>query len=145
MITIEGRAYPMARDAEEMELRYTGSGTAMLKFKVASYTGKDANGDYKPKVYWTVMCWDTLAEHVAESVRANDEVIVVGQAQANNWEDSDGRKHYDTEIRAYNVGVSTKWNPVQPVRIDRDDSGRAPASTPKPKARDAFGPEEAPF
>lgn len=143
-MTIEGRAWPLGKDDEEFDLRYTGSGTAMLKFKVAQYGGKDANGEPKPKIYWTVTAWGEIAERMAEGIPPGTEVIVVGVAQANNWEDKDGRKRYDIEIRAYTVGASLRWDAVHVQRTARGDS-YGNSGAPKPVARDNYGPDEAPF
>ena len=142
-ITIEGRAWPMSKDADHMELRYTSSGTAICKFKVAQYGGKDADGEPKPKVYWTVVAWGDIAERVADGIPPGAEVVVVGVAQANNWETSDGQKRYDTEVRAYTVAASLRWDAVQVIRAEQ--SGSRGTDAPKPQARDAYGPDEAPF
>lgn len=144
-MTIEGRAWPMSKDDDHLELRYTSSGTAMCKFKVAQYGGKDSDGEPKPKVYWTVMAWGEIAERVAECIPPGSEVVVVGVAQANNWEDNEGRKRYDTEIRAYTVAASLRWDAVHVIRTDRQEGGPYPQPQAKPQARDAYGPDEAPF
>ncbi|MEO1630600.1 MAG: single-stranded DNA-binding protein [Bacteroidota bacterium] len=84
------------------ELRYTGSGTAVCNFSLAtSETYKDSNGDMVEKTEWhRVVTWARLAEICGEYLKKGRQVYIEGSLQTRQWEDKDGNTKYTTEIKA---------------------------------------------
>src|SRR5690606_21849943 len=84
------------------ELRYTGSGTAVCNFNVATNESyKDRDGNLVEKTEWhRVVAWDRLAELCAEYLKRGRQVYIEGQLQTRQWEDQEGQTRYTTEIKA---------------------------------------------
>ncbi|MFI5993143.1 single-stranded DNA-binding protein [Streptomyces sp. NPDC051362] len=92
------------------ELRFTPSGAAVTNFRMASTPrtfDKQANEwkDGEP-LFLSVAVWRQQAEHVAESVKRGDRVIVVGRLTQRQYEANDGSKRSAYEIQADEVAVS---------------------------------------
>jgi single-strand DNA-binding protein len=54
--------------------------------------------------YYTVTCWERLAEHVKASLRKGDPVIVKGKFKTNTYEDKTGQPRTVIDIVADTVG-----------------------------------------
>ncbi len=87
------------------ELRYTGTGTAVCNFSIAtseSYT--DRSGDRVERTEWhRIVTWDKTAEHCAQYLKKGRKVYVEGRITLNEWEDKEGAKRHTTEIVAQTV------------------------------------------
>ena len=84
------------------ELRYTGSGTAVANFNLATNESyKDRDGNLVEKTEWhRVVAWDRLAEICGEYLKKGRSVYIEGSLQTRQWEDKDGNTKYTTEIKA---------------------------------------------
>ena len=84
------------------ELRYTGSGTAVCNFSLAtSESYKDRDGNQVENTEWhRVVAWARLAEICGEYLKKGRQVYIEGQLQTRQWEDKDGNTKYTTEIKA---------------------------------------------
>jgi len=100
-ITISGN---VGRDPE---LKYSGSGTAVVKFSVADTTGKDDN---KKTLWHDVVVFKEQAEHVAASVKKGSRVIVTGRLDKNEYTGKDGVKKQRVEVIADDVSISLRWS-----------------------------------
>ncbi|MFF9284845.1 single-stranded DNA-binding protein [Streptomyces griseosporeus] len=92
------------------ELRFTPSGAAVTNFRIASTprtfdrtTNEWKDGD---SLFLGVAVWRQQAEHVAESIKRGDRVIVVGRLQQRQYEDGNGNKRSSYEIQADEVAPS---------------------------------------
>lgn len=88
----------------DVELRYTGNGEAVANFSVAANeTYNDRSGQRQERVEWfNVVCWGKLAENCSQYLAKGRQVYVEGKQQTRSWE-SDGVKHYKTELIASRV------------------------------------------
>lgn len=100
-ITISGN---VGRDPE---LKYSASGTAVVKFSVADTTGKDDN---KKTVWHDVVVFKEQAEHVAASVKKGSRVIVTGRLDKSDYTGKDGVKKQRVEVIADDVSISLRWS-----------------------------------
>lgn len=100
-ITISGN---VGRDPE---LKYSASGTAVVKFSVADTTGKDDN---KKTVWHDVVVFKEQAEHVAASVKKGSRVIVSGRLDKSDYTGKDGAKKQRVEVIADDVSISLRWS-----------------------------------
>lgn len=84
------------------ELRYTGSGTAVCNFRLATNESyKDNNGEWVEKTEWhNVVAWSRLAEICGEYLKKGRTVYIEGSLQTRSWEDRDGNTRYTTEVKA---------------------------------------------
>jgi len=89
----------LTRDAE---LRYTGSGLAVVQFTVAvERTYTNAQGERETD-FINVVAWRKTAEVVSNFTRKGSLVGVTGRIQTRNYTTNEGRKIYITEILCEN-------------------------------------------
>jgi single-strand DNA-binding protein len=85
---------------QDPELKYTGSGTAVCKLRIATsekWTGQD--GEKKEKTEWhTVTFWRKLAEICGQYLSKGSQIYVEGSLQNDQWE-QDGVKRYGYSIQ----------------------------------------------
>jgi len=80
------------------ELRYTGSGTAVCNFSVAT------NQYDRDEPEWhRVTAWRDLGELCSEHLAKGERVFVEGSLRTRTWEDRDGNERQTTEIHADEV------------------------------------------
>lgn len=87
------------------ELRYTPQGTAVCTFGLAtnrSWTTED-NQKHEDTEFHNIVCWNRLAEIVAEYLNKGKQVYVEGRLSTREWEGQDGVKRRTTEIVANEV------------------------------------------
>ncbi|MCP3818103.1 single-stranded DNA-binding protein [Streptomyces sp. A3M-1-3] len=97
---------------DDPELRFTPSGAAVAKFRVASTPRifdkqtnewKDGEG-----LFLTCSVWRQAAENVAESLQRGMRVVVQGRLKQRSYEDRDGVKRTVYELDVEEVGPSLK-------------------------------------
>jgi len=96
------------------ELRYTPSGKAVTAFAVE--TRRDwitQDGQRHEEVEWFhVVAWGNLAEICKQHLARGQQVYIEGRLQTRSWEDSEGRRHYRTEIVANEMIVLGDRRPL---------------------------------
>ncbi|MFD8777465.1 single-stranded DNA-binding protein, partial [Streptomyces sp. NPDC059916] len=106
VITLSGNA------VEDPELRFTPSGVAVAKFRVASTPrtfNKQTNAwEDGESLFLTCSVWRQQAEHVAGSVEKGMRVVIQGRLKQRSYEDREGVKRTVYEIDAEEVAVSLK-------------------------------------
>ncbi|MET9083685.1 single-stranded DNA-binding protein [Streptomyces sp. NPDC004237] len=120
------------------ELRFTGQGTPVARFRVASTprvydrgTGQWSDGE---SLFITCTAWRQVAEHVCESLQRGMQVIVQGRLRQRTYTDRDGVKRTVFDLDADDVGLSLRH------RIAYTDStlptalAQPPAPAPVPAA-----------
>lgn len=97
--------YLIGRLTQDVELRYTASNKAICDVNIAVQNGKDDTSFIKVSV------WGKIAETTAEYCHKGDLIGVQGIIKNHNWEDKEGKKHYDYDFVARNLTfLSTKKN-----------------------------------
>ncbi len=89
----------MCRDPE---MRYTPSGKAVTSFAVETrrdWTGPDGER-HEESEWFNVVAWGSLAEICKQHLVRGQQVYIDGRLQTRGWEDSEGKRHYRTEIVA---------------------------------------------
>jgi single-strand DNA-binding protein len=97
---------------DDPELRFTPSGAAVAKFRVAStprtfdrQTNEWKDGD---SLFLTCSVWRQAAENVAETLQRGMRVIVQGRLKQRSYEDRDGVKRTVYELEVDEVGASLR-------------------------------------
>ncbi|MEL7993715.1 single-stranded DNA-binding protein [Streptomyces albidoflavus] len=97
---------------DDPELRFTPSGAAVAKFRVAStprtfdrQTNEWKDGD---SLFLTCSVWRQAAENVAESLQRGMRVIVQGRLKQRSYEDREGIKRTVYELDVEEVGASLR-------------------------------------
>jgi single-strand DNA-binding protein len=95
------------------ELRFTTSGTAVANFTVATTprTLDRTSGQWRDAEPLFMRCtlWRQPAEHLAESLRRGDRVIVVGRLRQRSYDTRDGDKRTVIECDATEIGASLQF------------------------------------
>lgn len=99
------RAILMGNLGADPELRYTQSGDAIMRLRLAtSKTWKTPSGEKKEATQWhTVTLWGKRAEALNKHLSKGTRLLVEGEIQYSQYEDKDGNKRTSTEIRASNI------------------------------------------
>ena len=97
---------------DDPELRFTPSGAAVAKFRVAStprtfdrQTNEWRDGE---SLFLTCSVWRQAAENVAESLQRGMRVIVQGRLKQRSYEDREGVKRTVYELDVDEVGASLR-------------------------------------
>src|SRR5690554_6174076 len=138
---------------DDPELRFTPSGVAMAKLRVAvNRRWRDRQtGDWQEDTsFFTATCWREQAEAVAESLQKGTRVIITGRLEQRSWETEQGDRRSVVEIQIDEIGPSLRWATASVTKTARsggdwDDNSPRSAPPPGPVARDDYGPDEAPF
>ena len=110
----------IGRLARDPELRYTASNTAVCQFTVA--VDRRFKSDNQPTAdFIPIVAWRQTAEFVAKYFSKGNRIAVTGQIQVRNWDDTEGKKHYATEVIA---------DEVEFVESKRQDGGYSSAPLP---------------
>ncbi len=125
---------------DDPELRFTPSGAAVAKFRVAStprYLDKATN-EWKDGESLFLQCqiWRQAAENVAESLTKGMRVILSGRLKQRSYETKEGEKRTVFEVEVDEVGPSLRNATAKVTRTQRaGGSGVAAAQA----AADSFG------
>ena len=117
---------------DDPELRFTPSGAAVAKFRVAStprYLDKATN-EWKDGESLFLQCqiWRQAAENVAESLTKGMRVILSGRLKQRSYETKEGEKRTVFEVEVDEVGPSLRNATAKVTRTQRA-GGSAPAAT----------------
>ena len=120
---------------DDPELRFTPSGAAVAKFRVAStprYLDKATN-EWKDGESLFLQCqiWRQAAENVAESLTKGMRVILSGRLKQRSYETKEGEKRTVFEVEVDEVGPSLRnaTAKVTPQRAGGTGGAAAPAAT----------------
>lgn len=103
----------IGRTTKDIELRRTGSGTAVASFTLA------VNRDFRTQDgqeadFIQCVAWKKTAELLEQYVHKGDRIAVSGSIRTRNYEDNHGKKVYVTEVLANQVEfLETKKNSEQ--------------------------------
>jgi single-strand DNA-binding protein len=112
---------------DDPELRYTPTGQAVAKFRVAStprfrdqQSGEWKDGD---SLFLTCNVWRQAAENVAESLQRGMRVIVNGRLRQRSYETREGEKRTVYEIEVDDVGPSLRNASAKVTKSSRSTGG----------------------
>ena len=109
------------------ELRFTPSGAAVAKFRMAStprvldkQTNEWKDGE---SLFLTCNVWRQAAENVAESLQRGMRVIVQGRLKQRSYETKEGEKRTVYEVEVDEVGPSLKNATAKVAKTQRGGGG----------------------
>lgn len=91
--------------AADPEMRYTGTGTAVAHFRMATnetWVGKEGNKEERTE-WHRVVAWGKLAEVCGEYLSKGRQIYVEGKLKTSSWETKEGEKRYSTEVTATDI------------------------------------------
>jgi len=118
---------------KDPELRYTPSGTPVCNFSVATNRSwKNAQGEAQDEAtFHRVIAWSKLAEICSQLLSKGRKVFIEGRISNRNWEDTQGQKHYITEIVADELLLLDNKEKQTGVAVNDQSADPAP---PEPQA-----------
>jgi single-strand DNA-binding protein len=132
------------------DLNRTGDGTAVVNLRIAtdeSYTDRDGNRQ-KRATWHHVVCWEGLAETVAQYLEKGSRLYVEGPMETNEYTDGDGIQRRRKQIRAEDVTFldSRGGNGSGGNRSGGGGQGQQPSGPASGQDEDTFEPsDELPF
>ena len=126
----------VGRLARDPEMRYTPSGMAVTKFRLAVSRPprRDAPQGEEQTDWLDIVTWGKMAENCAQYLDKGSLVAVEGRVQSRSWQTQDGQNRSAVEINARNVQFLES----------RQEAERRRAGRPKDAAAPTAGPSEAP-
>ncbi len=125
MISIAGNV------ATDLRFLRSERGTPLASFRLAStarrYDRSQGGWVDGRTTFVTVICWRTLAENVAASLRKGEPVVVVGRLRVEPWE-RDGRTGTTVEVEAQAIGHDLSRG-TSAFRRTRREQSAAPSDT----------------
>jgi len=112
---------------DDPELRFTPSGAAVAKFRVAStprFMDK-TSGEWKDGEPLFLACniWRDAAEHVAESLQRGSRVIITGRLRQRSYETREGEKRTVIELEVDEIGPSLRYATAKVQKMARSGTG----------------------
>jgi single-strand DNA-binding protein len=112
---------------DDPELRFTPSGAAVAKFRIAStprYLDRQS-GEWKDgeALFLTCNVWRQAAENVAESLQRGARVIVSGRLKQRTYETKEGEKRTVFEVEVDEIGPSLRYATAKVQKMSRSSGG----------------------
>jgi len=112
---------------DDPELRFTPSGAAVARFRVAStprFLDRQTNEwkDGEP-LFLQCQVWRQAAENVAESLHRGARVIVSGRLRQRTYETREGEKRTVFELEVDEVGPSLRYATAKVQKMARSGGG----------------------
>jgi single-strand DNA-binding protein len=112
---------------DDPELRFTPSGAAVAKFRVAStprFMDRQSNEwkDGDP-LFLSCTVWRQAAENVAESLQRGARVIVSGRLRQRSYETREGEKRTVIELEVDEIGPSLRYATAKVQKMSRSGGG----------------------
>jgi single-strand DNA-binding protein len=112
---------------DDPELRFTPSGAAVAKFRIASTprTYDRQSGEWKDgeSLFLTCNVWRQAAENVAESLQRGMRVIIQGRLRQRSYETREGEKRTVFEVEVDEVGPSLRSATARVNKTTRGGGG----------------------
>lgn len=112
---------------DDPELRFTPSGAAVARFRVASTPRfmDRTSGEWKDgePLFLSCTVWRQMAEHVAESLQRGARVIVQGRLRQRSYETREGEKRTVIELEVDEIGPSLRYATAKVQKMTRSQGG----------------------
>src|SRR5918997_3638613 len=112
---------------DDPELRFTPSGAAVAKFRVASTprTLDRNSGEWKDGEPLFLQCniWRQAAENVAESLHRGARVVIQGRLRQRSYETREGEKRTVMELEVDEIGPSLRYATAKVQKMSRSGGG----------------------
>ena len=122
----------VGRLTKDPELRYTQNNTPVCGFTIAVDRFVKA-GEEKQADFFQVVAWSKTAEFCSKYFSKGRKIIVFGRLQNRTWDDTEGKKHYVTEIVADEVDFADSKKEDNGAGAGASTSAAAPAARSNPQ------------
>ncbi|MEV0214261.1 single-stranded DNA-binding protein [Micromonospora sp. NPDC050695] len=136
---------------DDPELRFTPSGAAVAKFRIASTPSRFDKEQQKyvdmEPLFLACTVWRQAAEHVAESLQRGARVIVSGRLRQRSFETREGEKRTVIELEVDEIGPSLRYATAKVQKASRSGgssgNGGGPGGMDDPWSTSAPAPARA--
>ena len=126
--TLTGRA------SKDIELRYTPNGKGIASGTIAVQRKfKNAQGAYETD-FINFQAWGKTGELMADHIKKGDQFGISGSIQTRNYENSEGKKIYITEVNVNEFDFPNKPK----VNFESSENTQAKPSDPNMQDKDPF-------
>lgn len=106
------------RITKDLDLKYTGSGTAVLNFSIAVERNfKNRNGERETD-FINIVAFTKTAELINQYFKKGDGIGITGRIQTGSYQNNEGRTIYTTDVVADNFDF-----PIQNKRQQNNNQG----------------------
>jgi single-strand DNA-binding protein len=102
----------------ELQFSKSGNNPYVRVNMAVNVPGPNNDWENKTTEYYTISCFKSLAENVAQSLRKGDRVVVTGRAELRDWTTKDGEKRTDKVIVATGMGPDLRFATAEVTRQD---------------------------
>lgn len=134
----------VGRLANDPELTYTPSGTAVAKFRLAVNRPPRQGSDQQETDWLNVVTFGRTAETCAQYLNKGALVGIEGRVQSSTWERQDGTRGYSVEINALRVQFLESRRDREAREAGGGERPRQPAQRPAAAEPSAPPPQETP-
>lgn len=127
------KVFLIGRITRDLELRYSDSQTAVLRFSVALNRGRDKNGTDRGADFPSVLAFGKTAENISKFVGKGNRVAIEGYIRTDKYQNKNGDTVYTTDVIADRVEF-----------IDWKESGPKPDNQ-VPEGFEAISDDDVPF
>lgn len=96
----------MGRITQDLEVKQTPSGVAVLSFTVAVQRSYAKQGEEKQTDFINCVAWRNQAEFIGKYFRKGRMIAIEGNLRTRTYDDKNGTKHYVTEVFVDNVSFT---------------------------------------
>ena len=100
------RVILMGRITQDLELKQTQNGTAVLSFNLAVDRNYTPKGEEKQTDFISCVAWRKTAEFISKYFAKGRMIAIEGNIQTRTYDDKNGVKHYVTEVIVENVSFT---------------------------------------
>lgn len=98
----------------EPELKFGSSGTSVMNLRVRTearrFNKETSKWENVDQTWWSVAVFGKLAENATDAgVTKGSDVVVIGKAKQQEWEDRDGNKRITIDVVADTLAIDLKW------------------------------------
>lgn len=119
----------IGRLTRDPEVRYTNTNLAVTNFTIAVDRKFKKEGERQAD-FFSIVAWQKTAEFIEKYFSKGRKIVVIGRLQSRTWDDSEGKKHYVTEVVAEEVdfadgkkGNSNTGDAYEPTSNSSSSSG----------------------
>lgn len=102
--------------ATEPEVRFSKAGKAWCSFRLSVKPYVAGATEQPEPVFYDVVAFGSLAEHVADTCRKGSRVVVSGRIEDATWTGNDGTEHPGSKIIADGIGPDLRFTSTTSTR-----------------------------
>ena len=131
----------MGRLTKDPEIRYTGTGEpiAIARYTIAVSRPYKKDGQTQAD-FINVVSYRKAAEFIEKYFKKGQMIAIVGRLQVRSWDDSEGKRHWSTEVITDEIHFTGGNNEATQAAAAQQTAQAAPQSGVYPPADSGFYP-----